>query len=260
MARAMPAPAPVARLQQEVAALRRRLEDLQRQAPSVVLAGFHPLKHAMRMGAGIAGAVTPDREALLALARALAPDVLSRIEAEVKAVPPEVFKGALLLPGEVEVVAVARRPAVDVALLLTAPGPAPVVLLDRPAHLGNIGAVIRVAAAAGAAGVLTTGTQDPWHPAALRGAAGLHFALPVARIEALPACDRPLVAIDPEGAPLRAAALPPRAILAFGSERRGLGADLETRANLRLAIPMRPGVSSLNLATAVAVTLYAGRT
>jgi RNA methyltransferase, TrmH family len=82
----------------------------------------------------------------------------------------------------------------------------------------------------------------------------------VARIEALPACDRPLVAIDPEGAPLRAAALPPRAILAFGSERRGLGADLHARADLRLAIPMRPGVSSLNLATAVAVTLYAGRT
>ena len=46
--------------------------------------------------------------------------------------------------------------------------------------MGNMGACVRVAAAADAAGVLTTGGNDPWHPDALRGAAGLHFALPVA--------------------------------------------------------------------------------
>jgi TrmH family RNA methyltransferase len=113
---------------------------------------------------------------------------------------------------------------------------------------------VRVAAAAGAAGVLTTGSADPWHPDALRGAAGLHFALPVARVEALPDSGRPLVALDPEGEPL--GELPARPLLAFGSERRGLSAALLTRADLRVALPMRPGVSSLNLATAVAAVLY----
>jgi TrmH family RNA methyltransferase len=116
---------------------------------------------------------------------------------------------------------------------------------------------VRVAAAAGAAGVLTTGRQDPWHPDALRGSAGLHFALPVARTRVLPPTDRPLVALDPEGDPI--APLPPRAILAFGTERDGLTDELLGRADARLALPMRPGVSSLNLATAVAAVLFRGR-
>ena len=128
------------------------------------------------------------------------------------------------------------------------------VLLDAPRHPGNVGAAVRVAAAAGAAGVLVTGARDPWAPAALRGSAGLHFALPVGRVDAPPA-GRPLVAVDPGGAPL--ATLPDDAVLAFGSERHGLGAALLARADARVGIPMRPGVSSLNLATAVAVALYA---
>ena len=65
-------------------------------------------------------------------------------------------------------------------------GPAPLVLLEDPRTMGNMGACVRVAAAADAAGVLTTGGNDPWHPDALRGAAGLHYALPVAAVEALP--------------------------------------------------------------------------
>jgi TrmH family RNA methyltransferase len=134
------------------------------------------------------------------------------------------------------------------------------VLLEAPARLGNIGAVVRVAAAAGAAAVLTTGPHDPWHPAALRGSAGLHFALPVAQIEALPPGGaRPLWAIDPDGEPVRPGTIPDRAILAFGSERRGLSAALLAAADRRVAIPMRAGVSSLNLGSAVAVILYLWR-
>jgi RNA methyltransferase, TrmH family len=136
-----------------------------------------------------------------------------------------------------------------------------VILLDRPAHHGNIGAVVRVAAAAAAAGVLVTGAHDPWHPASLRGGAGLQFALPVTRVESLPETDRPIVALDPDGDPLGTGAgtggrIPSRAVLVFGSERRGVSAGLLERAERRVAIPMRPGVSSLNLATAVAAALY----
>jgi TrmH family RNA methyltransferase len=65
------------------------------------------------------------------------------------------------------------------------------------------------------------------------------------------------VALHPEGERLGAAPLPRGAILAFGSERAGLSATLLARAEKRVAIPMREGVSSLNLATAVAVALYA---
>ncbi len=130
------------------------------------------------------------------------------------------------------------------------------MLLEDPRHLGNLGACVRVAAAAGAAGVLTTGRQNPWHPDALRGSAGLHFALPVVRSGEVRTGDRPLVALDPDGEPLGDADVPARAVLAFGTERDGLSDALLARADARLALPMRPGVSSLNLATAVSGVLF----
>ncbi len=157
------------------------------------------------------------------------------------------------------VVSIARRVLTDPLALLASGGEAPIVLLEDPRHFGNLGAVIRVAAAVEAAGVLTTGRQDPWDPVALRGSAGLHFALPVARVERLPESDRPLLAFDPEGEDLRPELVPPRALLAFGTERDGLSEQLIERADARLRLPMRAGVSSLNLATSVAAVLYSLR-
>ena len=49
------------------------------------------------------------------------------------------------------------------------------------------------------------------------------------------------------------------AILAFGSERQGLSDVLLKKADHRISIPMEPDVSSMNLASAVAVVLYAWR-
>ena len=130
---------------------------------------------------------------------------------------------------------------------------APLVLLDAPRSPGNAGAVIRVAAAAGASGVAFTGTLDPWHPSVLRGSAGLHYALPVLRVQPHEVSGR-LVVLDAEGDP--DAPLPSDAVLVVGSERGGVGDALRARADVVLALPMRRGVSSLNLATAVAAALY----
>jgi RNA methyltransferase, TrmH family len=222
----------------------------------VVLEGFHAVKHALRFGADILEVLTRDPEGLARLAATLAPDISERVTAAAGTVTDAVFSQLAPAPHPTGVIALARRPVTDLDAALADPGPAPVVFLDRPNHHGNIGAVVRVAAAAGAAAVLVTGTQDPWHPAAVRGGAGLQFALPVARVAGLPGSDRPVVALDPEGIPLGEAVPPARAVLVFGSERRGVGPELLTRAERRVSIPMRAGVSSLNLATAVAVTLY----
>ena len=136
---------------------------------------------------------------------------------------------------------------------------APIVLLESPTHSGNIGAVVRVAAGAGAAAVVTTGPVDPWNPGALRGSAGLHYALPVLRTPTGEFADRIVVAIDPAGDDLVPGGIPDNAVLAFGSERSGLSPGLLSAAHRSIRIPMQPGVSSLNLATAVAVVLYAWR-
>jgi TrmH family RNA methyltransferase len=231
-----------------------------RRDPSLaVLEGLHALKHALRFGARVREVACADPAELERLTALLAPDVSAKLRALACQVEPEVFAQLAPLAPPTGVIGLAERPVVDTAALLAAPRPEPVVLLEDPRDLGNLGACVRVAAAADVAGVLTTGSHDPWHPDALRGAAGLHYALPVARLPRLPALERPLLAIDPDGEPLAPAELPPRAVLAFGTERYGLSEELTARADARVCIPMRAGVSSLNLATSVAAVLFAWR-
>jgi RNA methyltransferase, TrmH family len=238
--------------------LPRRYREARHDPGHAVLEGFHALKHALRFGADILEVRATDPAALGRLVQRLAPDLADRVSDLARPVDHGTFGQLSPNPHPTGVIALARRPAMDPRVVLDGLGPGLVVLLERPTHHGNMGAVIRVAAAAGAAAVLTTGPHDPWHPAALRGGAGLQFALPVGRVDALPETDRPIMALDPEGERLAAEALPARAVLVFGSERGGVSAGLLERAQRRVAIPMRPGVSSLNLATAVAVTLYCG--
>ncbi|HWF31201.1 MAG TPA: TrmH family RNA methyltransferase [Solirubrobacteraceae bacterium] len=248
-----------------------------RRDPSLaVLEGFHPLKHALRFGANLLEVVRSSDSDLDGLAAQLAPDLAGRMHELARAVEPSVFAQLAPLTPATGVIALAERRAVDPRALLAEKRDAPVVLLEDPRDLGNLGACVRVAAGADAAGVLSTGSHDPWSPDALRGGAGLQFALPVARLDGLasldravepigsaaspgPAARRPLLALDPGGEPLRPSELPARAVLAFGTERYGLSDELLAGADARISIPMRAGVSSLNLATSVAAVLFAWR-
>ena len=225
---------------------------------SVLLDGFHALKHAVRFGARVPVAVTTDRRAVLELAGELAPDVRAALDGLLTEVPQTAFTALVPRPHPTSVAALAVRPsrAANLESLARAPRTTPVVVLDNPRNLGNAGAVIRLAAGFGATGVVTTGTLDPWHPTVVRGGAGLHFATAVERltVDELPA--GPLFALDPEGEDIRGAKLPDDALLAFGSERSGLSAELRSRADHLVSLPMRPQVSSYNLATSVAMTLF----
>ncbi|MEO1017000.1 MAG: TrmH family RNA methyltransferase [Pseudomonadota bacterium] len=228
-----------------------------RDPERVVLEGLHPLKHALRFKAEIEAICTPDKAALLASALAIAPDLSPCLKDRGEEVPADLYARLARHDAPAHVIAIARRPPTMIATLANLPGP--LVFLENPSHLGNIGAVIRVSAAAGAAGVLTSGPADPWHPTCLRGAAGLHFALPVCKLDdpATALTGRTLVAVDPAGEPLpEARPLGAQVTIAFGTESSGLSADLRARADRVIAIPMRPGVSSLNLATSVAIVLY----
>lgn len=213
---------------------------------TVELEGFHAVKHALRFAPSLVRSVTVvSRDEAARLTAALAPDVSELLL-------------SLAVEGRVDhptgVCGTADRPVPDTSCLRQRS--APLVLLDGPRHPGNAGAAIRVAAAAGASGVAFLGQLDPWHAAVLRGSAGLHYALPVLAVD-LEAITGPVVALDADGSPW--AALPDDAVLAVGSERAGLSDAVRRRADLVVALPMRPGVSSLNLATAVSAALYAWR-
>ncbi|GAB2734606.1 TrmH family RNA methyltransferase [Streptomyces bullii] len=225
---------------------------------SVLLDGFHALKHALRFGAEVPVAVTTDRSAALALADDLAPDVRDALDALLTEVPEATYAALVPRPHPTAVAALAVRPsrAENLARLAHTGRRAPVVVLDNPRNLGNAGAVIRLAAGFGATGVVTTGTLDPWHPTVVRGGAGLHFATAVERLAVAELPPGPLFALDPDGEDIRGLKLPDDALLAFGSERSGLSGALRARADHLVALPMRPQVSSYNLATSVAMTLY----
>ncbi|NMO33381.1 TrmH family RNA methyltransferase [Streptomyces sp. GMY01] len=235
------------------------LRDWHRLAgASVLLDGFHALKHAVRFGAEVPVAVAVDRRAALALADELAPDVRDALDALLTEVEPDVYASLVPRPHPTAVAALAVRPSREAGLRALAhrPRSAPVVVLDQPRNLGNAGAVIRLAAGFGVTGVVTTGTLDPWHPTVVRGGAGLHFATTVERLSVAELPDGPLFALDPEGEDIRGLKLPDDAVLAFGSERSGLSVELRERTDHLVALPMRPQVSSYNLATSVAMTLY----
>ena len=220
-----------------------------------VLEGLHALKHARRFGAEVTCVLTLQGGPAAMLAAALAPELVPFLADRGIPVEPAIFEGLAPTPHKTGVIALARRPA---ASLPPAPRGAPAILLDRPRNLGNAGAVIRVAAAAGCSAVMTRGDLDPWHPTVLRAAAGLHFALPVLALAPDAPLPTPLLAVDAAGDVMPAGGLPADAVLAFGSERSGLDPAILAAAAGRIALPMREGVSSLNLATAAAAMLYAG--
>jgi TrmH family RNA methyltransferase len=232
----------------------------ERAPGAVLLDGFHAVKHALRFGAVVDPLLTRDRTELLALAMDLAVDLVPFIEAHAVEVGEAELGGLVPRPHPTGVAALADHPpALVLDAVLDAPSrTAPVVVLDTPRHLGNVGAVVRLVAGMAATGLVTTGDLDPWHPGVVRAAAGLHFATAVSRREpdALP--DGPLFCLDPDGEPLTDVVFPAGVLLAFGSERRGLSPELRARAERLIALPMRPLVSSYNLATSVAMTLYHG--
>ncbi|MBA2945337.1 TrmH family RNA methyltransferase [Streptomyces himalayensis] len=225
---------------------------------AVLLDGFHALKHALRFGAQIPVALTSDRAAVLHLAEDLAPDLREPLGALLVEVTDEALRALVPRIHPTGVAALAVRPSrtANLEALARMPRSAPVVVLDNPRNLGNAGAVIRLAAGFGATGVVTTGTLDPWHPTVVRGGAGLHFATAVERLDVADLPRGPLFALDAEGEDIRGLKIPDDAVLAFGSERSGLSGEVRARADHLVSLPMRPQVSSYNLATSVAMTLF----
>jgi TrmH family RNA methyltransferase len=138
----------------------------------------------------------------------------------------------------------------------------PAVFLEGVQDPGNVGAIVRSAAAFGIERVvLDPACADPWSPRALRAAMGGHFALDIAETKDLAAeidafkgtvaCTVPRGGIALAGAPMdRAMAW------LFGGEGRGLSDKAIERADLRVTIPMTAGTESLNVAAAAAICLY----
>lgn len=130
----------------------------------------------------------------------------------------------------------------------------PLVVLDGVQDPGNVGAICRTAAAAGAPAVaVLEGSADPYGAKAVRASAGNVFRLKVAR-----AAWSDLAGLDGYGAaasggePLAEAPIENAGMIVFGSEAHGL-----SRSDLKLVtVHLSEGVESLNVAAAAALILF----
>lgn len=233
--------------------LRKRLNDpaAYRKSGEVVLEGDH-LGHALlqRGGRPQHAVVTQDAWEVQALQQmALQADTVS-------VVPSELMKGltALETPPPLLLVLPWRGNTAIQTGVAT-------VVLDRLQDAGNVGTLLRSAAAFGFKQVMALkGSAALWSPKVLRAGMGAHFALNLvegAGLEDLAQLQLPLLGTSSHGATaLHTASLPWPCAWVFGHEGQGVSADVFKACSLTLTIAQPGGEESLNVGAAAAVCLY----
>lgn len=136
------------------------------------------------------------------------------------------------------------------------------VILDRVQDAGNVGSILRSAAAFGFHQVIAlTGTAALWSPKVLRAGMGAHFGLHLLEgqaIEVLDGLSVPLVVTSSHlGQLLQELSLPMPCAWALGHEGQGVGEALQARASLSVRIGQPGGEESLNVAAAAAICMHA---
>lgn len=135
------------------------------------------------------------------------------------------------------------------------------LLLEDLQDPGNLGSVLRSAAAAGVDALwLSKGCADAWSPKTLRGGQGAHFVLPIVERADLPAVAAAFagttLAACLHGTPLFDLDLRGPVAFIIGNEGAGLGETLLQVAGQHYTVPMPGRVESLNAAAAAAISLF----
>jgi TrmH family RNA methyltransferase len=160
------------------------------------------------------------------------------------------------------VLAIAEVPARPLAALAL-PARARLLVLDAVQDPGNVGTILRTAAALGAAATIALpGTVDLWNAKVVRSAMGAHFrhpAIPTTADELFAFLREGRVALwgaDAGGVALDPTAAPDRLAIAVGNEGGGLSAPVRERADRLVALPISADVESLNVAVSTGILLY----
>ncbi|KPK34768.1 MAG: hypothetical protein AMJ66_03005 [Betaproteobacteria bacterium SG8_40] len=156
------------------------------------------------------------------------------------------------------IVALCERPAV------AAPSAANpfLLLLDGVQDPGNLGSILRTAAATGVNQVLLSAScADPWSPRSLRGGMGAQFVLPVFTdidpFETVSSFQGTSVATSPHAEDsLLDANLSGSVLAVFGGEGAGLTDEMTASASIAVRIPLQNSIESLNVGAAVAMFCY----
>jgi TrmH family RNA methyltransferase len=144
------------------------------------------------------------------------------------------------------------------------PRPGTALILDRVQDAGNVGTMLRTAAAAGCGAVyLLRGCAGVWSPKVLRAAMGAHFVIPVFEDapweQVLNIAPRPIYATHMQAdTVLYELDLQQPVTWIFGNEGQGISDALVAKCTALVRIPQADGIESLNVAASAAICLYEG--
>jgi TrmH family RNA methyltransferase len=192
------------------------------------------------------------------LARAEIARLVEAARGEVTCLPDALFEAISAVEHGAGIVAAVATPRQELPAAIEGD----CLLLEHLQDPGNMGSLLRSAAAAGISWVICSEkTVYAWSPKVLRAGQGAHFALSIAEgvdlAEALRRVRARVVATEPRASrSLFGCDLAPPVAWLFGNEGAGLSERLLALADLRVAIPMPGRAESLNVAAAGAVCMF----
>lgn len=180
-------------------------------------------------------------------------------------VPSKIFEGLTDAGNGVGILAVLKKPAADISAVQDLSEGSNILVLDRIQDPGNIGTMIRTAVAAGYGMILAVkGTADIYSAKVLRATAGMVFEIPVVYVDdadtladILRGQGKRIAVTDPYGGrPYYEEDLSRDIALVIGNEGNGISDEIMALADVRVTLPMKGSIESLNAAVSAAILMY----
>jgi RNA methyltransferase, TrmH family len=226
-----------------------------------VAEGVRSVEELLRSGLTVRGALIAPQLASAPRGEALRRQ-LDQSRIEVAEVSEKDFRSAAETESPQGVIAIGEVPARSLDTL-EIPAVCRVLVLDAVQDPGNVGTILRTAAALGAtATIALPGTVDLWNPKVIRSSMGAQFHHPALHAESadlfgfLQRERIDLWAAEANGEPLDGARAVQRLAIVVGNEGSGLSADIRARADRTISLPIARNVESLNVAVAAGIILY----
>jgi TrmH family RNA methyltransferase len=187
---------------------------------------------------------------------------LEHSRVEVDEVSEKDFRSAAETESPQGVIAIGEVPSRSLDTL-EIPSVCRILVLDAVQDPGNVGTILRTAAALGAtATIALSGTVDLWNPKVIRSSMGAqfhHFAFDAEWADLSSFLDREKIelwAADANGEPLDKTRAVQRLAIVVGNEGSGLSPDVRARAHRTISLPIAESVESLNVAVAAGIILH----
>jgi RNA methyltransferase, TrmH family len=226
-----------------------------------VAEGVRSVEELLRSGLGMRGVLVAPQLAQAPRGQTLRSS-LEAAAVEIAEVSEKDFRSAAETESPQGVIGIGEIPKREFAAL-DAAGRCRLLVLDGVQDPGNVGTIIRTAAALSAtATIALPGTVDLWNPKVIRSSMGAQFthaafhATTEQLLAFLEGARLEMWCADADGEPLSGTAAPERLAIALGNEGSGVSPEVRRASRKTVSLPITSGVESLNVAVAAGIILY----